>query len=70
MSKTISLGPRIEAPLMTQLRNATPQLTPEQETDAVFAKLELVELLAGIRTLGQCPGLKAMAEHIRKHEGK
>lgn len=68
MNKTYSLGPRVNTALMSQLRNASPTLTDEQETDALFAKLELVELLAGIRTLGQCPGLKAMARHIQEYK--
>lgn len=56
------------AALAQAIRNAKPQLTTEQETAAVFAKLELVELQAGIRTLGQCPGLKAMAQAIAEYE--
>jgi hypothetical protein len=45
-------------------------LTAEQQIAASFAKVELLELLAGRRTLGQCPGLKAMGRHIEQHEAR
>lgn len=38
--------------------------------DIAFARLELLELDHGRRTLTQCPGLKAMAAHIREAEIK
>jgi len=33
-----------------------------------FAKLEIIELQAGTRSLTQCPGLKSLAEAIAKAE--
>lgn len=38
------------------------------KVDLAFARLELLELEHGKRTLTQCPGLKAMAGHIRDAE--
>lgn len=38
------------------------------EIDIAFAKLELLELRCGRRTLTQCPGLKAIGRRIREAE--
>lgn len=58
-----NLMDQIKSPFATKARE---QIDSELEIAITFAKLELAEVKAGIRSLCHCPGLDKIAKYIKK----